>query len=148
MDRLAAREQTVEDAYGLPENFLEVEVTDPQTHGDAKQPASQFTDYLITVDTNLPAFKMKQSRVRRRYSDFEWLRDALEKEVPRVNLPLLPGKLYRAQSRLDPAQIEARRAGMERFLQIVAGHPLLQTGSKILGPFLQDPHWHKENYRV
>ena len=24
-----------------------------------------------------------------------------------------------------------------RFLQIVVGHPLLQTGSKVLGPFVQ-----------
>lgn len=44
-----------------------------------------------------------------------------------------------------PAQvIESRRQGLERFLQIVAGHPLLQTGSKVLVPFLQDPNWVKD----
>jgi len=30
--------------------------------------------------TNLPIFKLKESRVRRRYSDFEWLRGELERE--------------------------------------------------------------------
>ena len=27
------REQTVEERYGIPENFLEIEVRNPQTHG-------------------------------------------------------------------------------------------------------------------
>lgn len=67
--------------------------------------------------------------MRRRYSDFEWLRDALEKEVPRANLPQLPGKIFR--NRFDDDVIEKRRHGLERFVQIVAGHPLLQTGSKV-----------------
>lgn len=30
--------------------------------------------------TNLPIFKLKETRVRRRYSDFEWLRGELERE--------------------------------------------------------------------
>ena len=33
--------------------------------------------------------------------------------------------------------IEQRRDGLQRFLEIVAGHPLLQTGSKVLCAFLQ-----------
>ena len=100
--------------------------------------------------------------MRRRYSDFEWLRDTLEKEVPRANLPPLPGKIFR--NRFDDDVIEKRRQGIERFIQIVAGHPLLQTGSKVggflpnvgsdsdmmctqvLGPFLQDPNWNREHY--
>lgn len=30
--------------------------------------------------TNLPIFKLKESCVQRRYSDFEWLRAELERE--------------------------------------------------------------------
>ena len=33
--------------------------------------------------------------------------------------------------------IEGRRAGLEKFLKIVVGHPLLQTGSKVLAAFVQ-----------
>ena len=42
----------------------------------------------MVVRTNIPAFKLKQT-VRRRYSDFEWLRDALERETTRVSLPAI-----------------------------------------------------------
>jgi hypothetical protein len=43
--------------------------------------------------TNIPAFKLQQSTVRRRYSDFEAFRDILEKESTRVTIPALPGKV-------------------------------------------------------
>ena len=44
-------------------------------------------------------------------------------------------------NRFDDAVIEERRRGLERFLKIVVGHPLLQTGSRVLGGFVQDPNW-------
>lgn len=34
----------------------------------------------ICFQTNLPVFKVKDSSVRRRYSDFEWLRNELERD--------------------------------------------------------------------
>ena len=36
--------------------------------------------YFISFQTNLPVFKVKESIVRRRYSDFEWLRNELERD--------------------------------------------------------------------
>jgi sorting nexin-3/12 len=69
-----------------------------------------------TLQSNIPAFKARDSSVRRRYSDFEWLRETLAREVPRVNLPPLPGKIFR--NRFDPDVIEQRRLGLERFLQM------------------------------
>ncbi|KAJ3063179.1 Sorting nexin-3 [Podochytrium sp. JEL0797] len=136
------REQTAEERYGVPEDFLEVEVRNPQSQGTGR---SQFVDYEIVVKTNIPAFKIKNSVVRRRYSDFEWFKDALERESTKVNIPPLPGKVY--TNRFSDEVIEQRRAGLERFLQIVAGHPLLQTGSQILGVFMQDPNFNRESYR-
>ena len=41
-------EQSLDDAYGLPENFLEIEVRDQQTHLDGKN--QQYTDYEITLN--------------------------------------------------------------------------------------------------
>lgn len=35
---------------------------------------------MFWFQTNLPIFKLKESTVRRRYSDFEWLRNELERE--------------------------------------------------------------------
>jgi sorting nexin-3/12 len=67
-------------------------------------------------------------------------------------------------NRFSDEVIEARREGLERFLSIVAGHPLLQvsasldilitaltkrglkTGSKVLCAFLQDPSWDKAQW--
>jgi sorting nexin-3/12 len=40
-------------------------------------------------------------------------------------------------NRFTDEVIEHRREGLQRFLEIVAGHPLLQTGSKVLCAFLQ-----------
>ncbi|RIA90823.1 sorting nexin-3 [Glomus cerebriforme] len=139
--RLQMKEQTIDEMYGVPENFLEIEVKNPQTHGFGRK---MFTDYEIVCRTNIPAFKLKTSLVRRRYSDFEWFRDVLERESSRVNIPPLPGKVF--TNRFTDEVIEARREGLERFLQIVAGHPLLQTGSKVLSAFIQDPNFNRESY--
>jgi sorting nexin-3/12 len=123
-----------------------------------------YTDYEIVCKTNIPAFKLRHSLVRRRYSDFEAFRDILERESTRVNIPPLPGKVF--TNRFSDEVIEARREGLERFLTVVAGHPLLQvrcpsasyyfrnqsyggsrlilqTGSKVLSAFIQDPAWDK-----
>jgi hypothetical protein len=35
---------------------------------------------FVSFQTNLPVFKVKESIVRRRYSDFEWLRNELERD--------------------------------------------------------------------
>jgi sorting nexin-3/12 len=139
--RLETREQPTDEMYSVPENFLEIEVRHPQTHGFGRK---MFTDYEIMCTTNIPAFKIKRSAVRRRYSDFEWLRDTLERESSRVNIPPLPGKVF--TNRFAEEVIEARREGLERFIQIVAGHPLLQTGSKVLIAFITDQNFTKEAY--
>lgn len=73
--------------------------------------------------------------MRRRYSDFEHFRDILERESSRVTIPPLPGKVF--TNRFSDDVIEHRREGLQRFLQIVVGHPLLQTGSKVLASFVQ-----------
>ena len=104
--------------------------------------------------------------MRRRYSDFEYFRDILERESTRVNIPPLPGKVF--TNRFTDEVIESRREGLERFLQVVAGHPLLQvrsaasrcacvqdiadpfslsqTGSKVLCAFLQDPGFDRNQW--
>ncbi|PKS12099.1 hypothetical protein jhhlp_001396 [Lomentospora prolificans] len=130
------RQQSFDEIYGPPENFLEIEVRNPRTHGVGRH---MYTDYEIVCRTNIPAFKLRQSSVRRRYSDFEYFRDILERESARVTIPPLPGKVF--TNRFSDDVIEGRRAGLEKFLKIVVGHPLLQTGSKVLAAFVQDPNW-------
>jgi sorting nexin-3/12 len=157
-----SRQQSFEELYGPPENFLEIEVSlfprdaipppfvhrsptiahplilpspqvkNPMTHGVGR---GMYTTYEIVMRTNIPAFKLKSSTVRRRYSEFEAFRDILERESARVTIPPLPGKVL--TNRFSDDVIEHRREGLQRFLQIVVGHPLLQTGSKVLAAFVQ-----------
>lgn len=136
-----SQKQSDVDRYAPPENFLEIEVQNPQTHGSSTR--TMYTDYEIVTRTNIPAFKLSHSTVRRRYSDFEYFREILERESSRVTIPPLPGKVF--TNRFSDDVIEHRREGLQRFLQIVAGHPLLQTGSRVLGNFLQDPNWDRNN---
>ncbi|KAJ5768286.1 Sorting nexin-3 [Penicillium manginii] len=84
-----SRTQTFEEIYGPPENFLEIEVRNPQTHGTSR---NMYTSYEIVCRTNIPAFKLKHSIVRRRYSDFEYFRDILERESTRVTIPPTTGQ--------------------------------------------------------
>jgi sorting nexin-3/12 len=112
--------------------LLTEQVRDPRTHGTGRQ---MYTDYEIHVVTNIPAFKLKQSSVRRRYSDFEHFRDMLERESARVTIPPLPGKVF--TNRFSDDVIEHRRDGLQQFLRIVVSHPLLQTGSKVMAAFVQ-----------
>jgi len=91
----------------------------------------EFSSYVLpyALQTNIPAFKLCHSVVQRRYSDFEAFRDILERESTRVNIPPLPGKVF--TNRFSDEVIESRREGLERFLSIVAGHPLLQASDYI-----------------
>lgn len=139
--RISTKKQTLDDAYAPPANFLEIDVVNSQTHGVGKK---RYTDYEVRMRTNLPVFKVKESSVRRRYSDFDWLKGELERDS-KIVVPPLPGK---ALSRQLPFRgddgiyedefIEDRRKGLEQFVNKVAGHPLAQN-ERCLHMFLQEP---------
>jgi sorting nexin-3/12 len=72
--RIQPKKQTLDDAYAPPANFLEIDLLNPETHGVGNK---RYTDYELRMRTNLPVFRVKESCVRRRYSDFDWLRGEL-----------------------------------------------------------------------
>uniref|UniRef100_A0A9J7ZRT0 Sorting nexin 12 n=1 Tax=Cyprinus carpio carpio TaxID=630221 RepID=A0A9J7ZRT0_CYPCA len=129
--RLNSKPQDLTDAYGPPSNFLEIDVYDPQTIGVGR---NRFTTYEV---------RMKESCVRRRYSDFEWLKNELERDS-KIVVPPLPGKALKRQlpfrgdeGIFEESFIEERRAGLEQFINRIAGHPLAQN-ERCLHMFLQD----------
>jgi sorting nexin-3/12 len=137
--------QTFDELYGEPEDFLEIEVKNPITHGN-KSSNEMFTDYEIICRTNIPSFKKKFSKVRRRFSEFDKFKKILETENTRVIIPKLPDKsIFSYSQRFTPEFIEERRAGLESFLNIIASHPLLQTGSRSMVSFIQDDVWKPTN---
>ncbi|CAF1987701.1 unnamed protein product [Rotaria magnacalcarata] len=140
--RLPARPISLEDRYDPPANFLEIEVLNPETHGFA---GKRYTDYEVRMKTNLPVFRLKECSVRRRYSDFEWLRKELERDS-KIVVPPLPSKAWKRQvpaflrrddGIFEDEFIDERRKGLEQFVNKVAGHPLAQN-ERSLHVFLQD----------
>nr|XP_009939780.1 PREDICTED: sorting nexin-12 [Opisthocomus hoazin] len=100
-------------------------------------------NYFSTLQTNLPIFKLKESCVRRRYSDFEWLKNELERDS-KIVVPPLPGKALKRQlpfrgdeGIFEESFIEERRQGLEQFINKIAGHPLAQN-ERCLHMFLQE----------
>ncbi|ALC46170.1 Snx3 [Drosophila busckii] len=139
--RLNVKKQTLDDAYAVPANFLEIDVVNPLTTMAAGK--KRYTDYEVRMRTNLPVFKVKESSVRRRYSDFEWLRNELERDS-KIVVPPLPGKAWKRQmpfrgdeGLFDESFIEERRKGLEAFINKIAGHPLAQN-ERCLHMFLQE----------
>jgi len=147
--RIVPQKQTLDDAYSPPANYLEITVHDAKTQGEGRK---RFTDYKVSLRTNLPVFKVKEASVRRRYTDFKWLRDELERSV-HIVLPPLPGKAFTRQIPFLSSDdgiyelefIENRRKGLEEFINIVSGHPLVQN-EHCLHIFLEDSVIDKTNY--
>ena len=139
---LNVKKQTLDDAYAAPANFLEIDVVNSvTTMGVGKK---RYTDYEVRMRTNLPVFKVKESSVRRRYSDFEWLRTELERDS-KIVVPPLPGKALKRRlpfrgddGIFEEEFIEDRRKGLEVFINKIAGHPLAQN-ERCLHMFLQEP---------
>ncbi|POR38582.1 Sorting nexin mvp-1 [Tolypocladium paradoxum] len=74
------------------------------------------------------ASQRRGSKVIRRYSDFVWLLDCLQKRYPFRILPLLPPKRVAVNGNHlsnDGAFIEKRRRGLARFLNALVRHPTL-----------------------
>ncbi|RDA93543.1 hypothetical protein CP533_3977 [Ophiocordyceps camponoti-saundersi (nom. inval.)] len=74
------------------------------------------------------ASQRRGSKVIRRYSDFVWLLDCLQKRYPFRVLPLLPPKRVAVNGNHlsnDGAFIEKRRRGLARFLNALVRHPVL-----------------------
>ncbi|SCW01422.1 LAFE_0D12222g1_1 [Lachancea fermentati] len=138
----AHKEQNTSEIYAEPENFLEIEVTDPKTHFPQTDNRGMYTDYAIICRTNLPSFNKRSSVVRRRYSEFELFRKCLIKELsisnhPKIVIPHLPGKIL-LSNRFNDESIEERRQGLNKWMNAVAGHPLLQSGSNVLVRFIEN----------
>ncbi|XP_037532936.1 sorting nexin-10B [Nematolebias whitei] len=95
-----------------------------------------YMDYEICLQTNSVCFTKKTSGVRRRYSEFVWLRQKLmANALLMVNLPDLPPK-NPFFSLNNASQIIDRMKGLQRFLEEILQNPLLLSDS-CLHLFLQ-----------
>ena len=84
-----------------------------------------YYSYKVISKASRKDFNKHETIVIRRYSDFLWLFDEFTKD-PLFNgsiIPTLPGK--QSVGRFSPEFVEARRRGLEKFLQRLGDHPCL-----------------------
>ncbi|XP_073341266.1 sorting nexin-10B isoform X2 [Pagrus major] len=95
-----------------------------------------YIDYEICLHTDSVCFTKKISCVRRRYSEFVWLRQKLQaNSLLMVQLPVLPPK-NPFFSLNNGQQITERMKGLQKFLENIVQNPLLLSDS-CLHLFLQ-----------
>ena len=91
--------------------------------------SKSYINYLITT---IPF----NYQVRRRYSDFEWLRNALLILYPGNILPPIPRKKYNVVDRFNEIETEKRKKGLEIFLNYLLNDSLIRNCS-LLEDFLK-----------
>ncbi|XP_069016203.1 sorting nexin-11 [Embiotoca jacksoni] len=114
------------------DEFVAVRVQDPRVQNEGSW--NSFVDYKIFLHTNSKAFTAKTSCVRRRYSEFSWLRKKLQKNAGLVPVPNLPAKSFFSFSSED--FLERRRKGLQAFLDKVV-HTTVCLSDSQLHLFLQ-----------
>lgn len=102
--------------------IFNIQVGDPHTVGNA---ASSHTVYSVMTQTTSKAYMNPNFTVTRRYRDFLWLYERLHDNNPGVVVPPPPEK--QAMGRFDTNFIESRRMALERMINKIAGHPILQN---------------------
>ncbi|KAJ5171700.1 hypothetical protein N7492_004293 [Penicillium capsulatum] len=100
---------------------FEIAVGDPHKVGDL---TSSHIVYQVRTKTTSKAYRQPEFAVSRRYRDFLWLYNSLHNSNPGVVVAPPPEK--QAVGRFDTNFVESRRAALERMLNKIAGHPILQ----------------------
>nr|POE77789.1 vacuolar protein sorting-associated protein vps5 [Quercus suber] len=98
-----------------------ITVGDPHTVGNA---ATSHTVYSVITRTTSKAYTNPTFTVTRRYRDFLWLYERLHDNNPGVVVPPPPEK--QAVGRFDTNFVESRRMALERMVNKVAAHNVLQ----------------------
>lgn len=106
-----------------------IAVTDPVKHGDG---VNAYMSYRVKSR----AGGVEREGIRR-FSDFEWLHTRLCATHPGVIVPPLPDKNVVEKFRFSREFIEARRRGLEQFINRAAQHPSLRSAPD-LHHFLED----------
>ncbi|KAB1280164.1 Sorting nexin-30, partial [Camelus dromedarius] len=72
-------------------------------------------------------FDLPEYSVRRRYQDFDWLRNKLEESQPTHLIPPLPEKFVvkGVVDRFSEEFVETRRKALDKFLKRITDHPVL-----------------------
>lgn len=103
---------------------LFVTVDDPKKHVCTME---TYITYRIMTKTTRAEFDFSEYSIRRRYQDFDWLRNKLEETQPTHFIPPLPEKFVvkGVVDRFSEEFVETRRRALDKFLKRIADHPVL-----------------------
>ncbi|XP_029563576.1 uncharacterized protein LOC115158581 [Salmo trutta] len=108
------------------DEFVAVRVQDPRVQNDGSW--NSYVDFKIFLHTNSKAFTAKTSCVRRRYSEFVWLKKRMQKNTGLVPVPDLPSKPFFSSSE---DFLEKRRKGLQSFLDKVCSMTVCLSDSQL-----------------
>lgn len=109
------------------DEFVAVRVQDPRVQNDGSW--NSYVDFKIFLHTNSKAFTAKTSCVRRRYSEFVWLKKRMQKNTGLVPVPDLPSKPFFSSGGED--FLEKRRKGLQSFLDKVCSMTVCLSDSQL-----------------
>ncbi|KAF2691497.1 Vps5-domain-containing protein [Lentithecium fluviatile CBS 122367] len=98
-----------------------IHVGDPHKVGDL---TSSHTEYSVMTKTTSKGYRNPEFTVSRRYRDFLWLYNQMHNNNPGIIIPPPPDK--QAVGRFDAEFVESRRAALERMLNKITAHSVLQ----------------------
>ncbi|XP_064410155.1 sorting nexin-10B [Latimeria chalumnae] len=110
------------------QEFVNVWVRDPRIQ--KKELWYSHISYEICIHTNSMCFTLKTSCVRRRYREFAWLREQLQKNAPSIVMPELPAKIPFFNP-YNLRHVEDRRRGLQEFLEKVLQMTILLSDSRV-----------------
>ena len=100
-----------------------VEISDPQKNGEGRL---RFISYLVTC--NDPEF----SSVRRRYSDFHWLYQRLDKDQPGAIIPILTHhNILTVERRFSEETVSIRQRQCANWINRLLNHPELRDATSL-----------------
>uniref|UniRef100_UPI00358DEEAA sorting nexin-10B-like isoform X2 n=1 Tax=Myxine glutinosa TaxID=7769 RepID=UPI00358DEEAA len=117
--------------FSVMQDLINIKVQNPRVEGATHQ----YVSYEIFLHTNHICFTLKTSCVRRRFSEFAWIRRVIQRNVGLNSVPKLPSK-WLVFDRFNPDKLEKRRRDLQSFLIQVVRSPLLLSDS-CLHLFLQ-----------
>lgn len=123
------------EAYKCPHNpFISVDVSGPFWNNEGGVAGKHRLYKLVAKMRENPEFPCIQ--VHRRYSDLEWLIQALQARYPACLIPAIPPKVQGSAYYADDSEvITDRKEGIQLFLDSLIAHKLL-CGSEDLNSFL------------
>ena len=96
--------------------MVTITVSDPRM----EQPDTRYSFISYLVSTK------QGNSVRHRYSDFRWLYERLQTEIPGAIVPIIPHtRTVMSSKKFNPEFIEERRRDLQEFLLSIADHPEL-----------------------